>query len=238
MRKTDFEEARESEKTYHAHLYETEEILKPGSWLSEPIPAVMESLELVIARNPNPAVLDLGCGSGRNAIPIALRLQEAGEGRLTGTDLLQEAVSKLEENARKYGVEKEVEAVRCDVEKADYEPDAYDYVVACGCLEHVSSEDALGAVIGRLQQATRTGGIHCLAMNTGISERSAATGEELDAKIELNLPEDEASRLLRKAYADWNLLREERDDVAVEEEKYEEKTEFTARSVLMVFQKR
>ncbi|MGU3472664.1 class I SAM-dependent methyltransferase [Paenibacillus sp. D51F] len=238
MPKNDFEEARESEKTYHAHLYETEEILEPGSWLSEPIPAVMEYLELVIAGNPNPAVLDLGCGSGRNAIPIAKRLQEAGKGRLTGTDLLQEAVSKLVENARKYGVEKQVEAVRCDAEKADYEPDTYDYVVACGCLEHVSSEDALRAVIGKLQQATRNGGIHCLAMNTGISERVAATGEKLDEKIELNLPEEEADRLLRDAYADWNLLREERDDVAVEEEKYEEKTEFTARSVLMVFQKR
>ncbi|ASS65506.2 MULTISPECIES: class I SAM-dependent methyltransferase [unclassified Paenibacillus] len=237
MSKTDFEEARESEKAYHAHLYETEEILEPGSWLSEPIPAVMEYLELVIAGNPNPAVLDLGCGSGRNAIPIAKRLQEAGDGRLTGSDLLEEAASKLAENARKYGVEKQVEAVRCDAEKADYEPDAYDYVVACGCLEHVSSEDALKAVIGRLQQATRTGGIHCLAMNTGISERAAATGEELDAKIELNLPEEEADRLLRDAYADWNLLRDERNDVAVEEEKYEEKTEFTARSVLMVFQK-
>ncbi|KKC46568.1 hypothetical protein VE23_04630 [Paenibacillus sp. D9] len=238
MSKTDFEEARESEKTYHAHLYETEEILKPGSWLSQPIPAVMESLELVIAGNPNPAVLDLGCGSGRNAIPIAMRLQEAGAGRLIGTDLLEEAVSKLTENARKYGVEKEVEAVQCDAEEADYEPDSYDYVVACGCLEHVSSEDALRAVIGRLQQATVSGGIHCLSMNTGISETAAATGEELDAKIELNLSEDEAYRLLSDVYADWTLLREERNDVAIEEEKYEEKTEFRARSVMMVFQKR
>ncbi|NMO97636.1 class I SAM-dependent methyltransferase [Paenibacillus lemnae] len=237
MSSAEFEKARESEEHYHAKLYEEEEILKPGTWMSKPLPIVMELLESVLDQNPNPVVLDLGSGPGRNAIPIAMKLQKAGQGRLVGTDLLDEAVCKLKENADKYGVAEIVEAMQADVEHGDYEHNTYDYIVACGCLEHVSSKEALRDVISRLQYATTPGGIHCITMNTEVSETKLTTGEEQSAQIELNLSEQEAISLLEESYSDWRIIREDEDEVAIKEEKYEEPTEFSANTVVFAARK-
>ncbi|MGN7456845.1 class I SAM-dependent methyltransferase [Paenibacillus pasadenensis] len=238
MGASEFEQAREAEKDYHAKLYEEQDILKPGSWMAEPLPFAMELLEELLADNPSPVVLDLGSGPGRNAIPIARRLQEAGDGRIVGTDLLEAAVDKLQENAAKFGVADQVRAIRADVEQEAFEAEAYDYVLACGCLEHVSSEEALLRVIRKLQDATRPGGIHGLSMNTNLRETALETGEELPPQIELRLSENRARSLLEQAYEGWDVLLRSGHDVKIEEDKYDEPTEFKARNVVFAARKR
>lgn len=62
--------------------------------------------------------------------------------------------------------------------------EAYDYIVALGCLEHVSSEQAFVQVLARMKQATKVGGIHCLMMNTDIQEVERDTGRALQTLID------------------------------------------------------
>ncbi|QCT02920.1 Methyltransferase type 12 [Paenibacillus algicola] len=237
MSSAEFEQARESEEKYHAKLYESKDILEPGSWMSEPVPIVMELLEQVLQEHQDPVVLDLGSGPGRNAIPMAQRLKESGHGRVIGTDLLDEAVSKLQDNAVKYDVQPFIQAMQADVEDGQYEAESYHYIVACGCLEHVSSKTALRDVIARLQEATKPGGIHCLSMNTEVREKQLSTGEEEAAQIELNMSESEAQALLAEVYRGWRILEDEEKEVSIQEEKYEEPTEFHANTVFFAAQK-
>ena len=92
-----FEQSRTKEMSYHHHFYEEHELFQPGSWLSKPAPGVIDQLEYV--SEDAPQVLDLGCGVGRNAIPIAQYIKNGG-GHITGVDLLPVAIEKLKEGKR------------------------------------------------------------------------------------------------------------------------------------------
>jgi hypothetical protein len=45
MNQPDFKEARKAEASYHSELYSEKDILEPGTWMSRPVPIVMEMLE-------------------------------------------------------------------------------------------------------------------------------------------------------------------------------------------------
>jgi 2-polyprenyl-3-methyl-5-hydroxy-6-metoxy-1,4-benzoquinol methylase len=51
------------------------------------------------------AILDLGCGVGRNSHPLARKVDQGG-GRVICVDLLDKALHKLERYSQKYGVAK------------------------------------------------------------------------------------------------------------------------------------
>ncbi|WP_068618712.1 class I SAM-dependent methyltransferase [Paenibacillus tuaregi] len=237
MDQANFEEARRAEETYHSKLYQENEILEQGTWMSQPIPLVMELLDRLRQHKNVVSVLDLGSGAGRNTIPLALRLRDT-DSKVVGVDLLEEAVSKLKENAEEYGVSRIVEARVGDAENIDYGTGQYDYIVACGCLEHVSSEEAFVQVLDRMKRGTRLGGIHCIAMNTNVQEIDQKTGRERDTLIELNLSSQRAVELLKMAYKDgWSVLEEKAVLQSIQEDKYETPTEFRAQSVTFAVQR-
>ncbi|MFM9281852.1 class I SAM-dependent methyltransferase [Paenibacillus jiagnxiensis] len=236
MQQADFEKARKAEASYHDELYSEKEILEPGSWMSKPVPVVMEMLERLLRFKSRLEVLDLGCGAGRNAIPVALRLRHTGS-TVTGLDLLEEAVEKLQENAQKYKVEDMIRVEKGDAEHTPLSDGNYDYMIACGCLEHVSSEQAFIKVLERMKAGTAPGGIHCITMNTGIEEIEADSDRKLKPLIELNLPTDRALTLFRQAYKDWNVLKQSTVLQSIPEEKYDKPTQFRACSVIFAAQK-
>ncbi|KAE9133858.1 hypothetical protein PF010_g2684 [Phytophthora fragariae] len=204
--------------------------------MAKPIPIVMDLLERLLTHNEKLNVLDLGSGPGRNTIPIALKLKETGS-KVAGIDLLDEAVVQLHENAESYGVADIIQAAAGDVEHADIPENSYDYIVACGCLEHCSSKEAFIEVLERLKRGTRIGGIHCIEMNTDIQELDKESGRELETLIELNLSKDEVFRIFREVYQGWNVLEERTKLQSIEEEKYDAPSQFRAQSVTFAVQK-
>ncbi|MNK57862.1 arsenite S-adenosylmethyltransferase [compost metagenome] len=236
MDKAKFEEARKAEETYHSKLYNEKEILEPGTWMSEPIPLVMELQDRLLQYKKDIVIMDLGSGAGRNTIPLALKLKGSSS-RVIGIDLLDEAVNKLRENAAEYGVEQLVEAQKGDAEHTDFGDEEYDYIIACGCLEHVSSEEAFVQVLERMKQGTRLGGIHCIGMNTNIQEVEMNSGKELETLIELNLSSTKAVQILERVYQDWNVLEQKAVLQSIEEEKYEVPSEFRAQSITFAAQR-
>lgn len=236
MNQADFEEARKAEASYHNELYSESEILEPGTWMSEPNSLVMELLDRLLEYKQHVHVLDLGCGAGRNAIPVAMRLKET-DSKVIGLDLLNGAIDKLRENANEYGVTDIIEAQEVDVEHADISKGYYDYILACGCLEHVSSEEAFIEVLERMKLGTQLGGIHCISMNTEIQEVEQDTGKELDTLIELNLPTEKAYAILEKVYDGWNVLERKTVLQSIDEEKYDTPTQFRSQSITFAVQK-
>ncbi|WP_454190510.1 class I SAM-dependent methyltransferase [Paenibacillus sp. Marseille-Q7038] len=238
MSEQQFKEARKMEETYHRHFYKEHDLYEEGTWMAGPMPIVMETLDRLIAFKDQLTVLDLGAGAGRNTIAIADRLRETNS-TIVAVDLLEEAIDSLNNHAKKYQVDHLITAERADIEHYEIGPNRYDYIAACSCLEHVSSEEALHQVLDRMQEATNIGGIHLITMSTGVEEVKLSDHETLKPLIELNLPTQYAEDLLTHRYQDdWDILFTERVTQAIPEEKYEEPTEFRCQLLRFAARKR
>lgn len=236
MREKQFEAARQAEAGYHSNFYQNNELFEDGTWMSRPMPMVMEMLERLLVHKQELRVLDLGCGVGRHTIPIAQRLVDTNS-EVIGVDLLDEAVEGLRKYAKQYQVDHIVQAEKADVEHYQVQPNAFDFIAACSCLEHTSSKEAFLEVVERLQAGTRIGGIHCITMSTSVEEKEIETGRQIEPLIELNLSTSEAIVLLEQAYEGWNILLQEHVTQTIQEEKYDEPTEFRCELLRFAVQK-
>jgi len=198
---------------YHQEFYRDHRVFEPGSWLYRPSPFVLRSLN-ELPRERSVVVYDLGCGVGRHTIPIA-RAVAAGS-QVIGMDLLPIAATQLEANAAAAGVSDKVQAVVADLELVTFPTGSADLMVGCSALEHVSSFRAFEELLGRLQVATRVGGLHCLVIGSDKYEVDSA-GVTRPALVEFRLSTDEVTRLLHRRYADWTWLENSRGTFTVDE---------------------
>ena len=218
MNQQNFEEARQSEMSYHSQFYEENDLFESGTWMSGPGPVVLDMLDRLMQHKRDLKVLDLGSGVGRNTIPVATRLTDSNSS-ITAVDLLDNAINKLKEYARKYQVEHLIKAEAADVEHYAIPEGSYDYILACSCLEHTSSEEALRTVLHRMQKATQLGGIHVITMSTDVQEVEEETGNIREGLIELNLSSEQALEMLHDTYEGWNVLVEKTVPQSIDEEK-------------------
>ncbi|BFT72511.1 class I SAM-dependent methyltransferase [Paenibacillus sp. P36] len=197
-----FNRARHKEIEYHDKFYAETELFQPGSWLSRPVKVVLDNLTQI--EKDNIQVLDLGCGVGRNSIPIAQSIQ-AYRGKIYCIDLLPSAIQLLKQNAEQYVVTDTIISQVIDVENFLINKNTFDYIVACSCLEHVSSEAAFQDKLKEMKAGTTVGGINCILMSTEVKEIDLLTGEEREGMIELNLSTEKVFAYLREVYDDWNI---------------------------------
>jgi 2-polyprenyl-3-methyl-5-hydroxy-6-metoxy-1,4-benzoquinol methylase len=195
---------RKEERKYHEECFEHYKLYDKGSWLHKPVKLVMELVSRFDLEKPV-RVLDLGCGVGRNSLPLARKVK-AGDGRVVCVDLLDKALHKLKRYSQKYGVSKVIAAEQADI--GDYRiPEAeYDYIVAASSLEHCKSEEVLKKVLRSIAEGTKSGGINCIIMNTNIKEIDAATGGRRETLIEVVMAKDKVLDILRANYKDWEEL--------------------------------
>ncbi|MBO7743237.1 class I SAM-dependent methyltransferase [Paenibacillus sp. MWE-103] len=192
------------EKTYHDDCYRNHRLFAPGSWLHKPVRTVMELLAAFDDREEL-QVLDLGCGVGRNGIPIAEKL--AGRrGAVVCVDLLESAIGRLAEYGRTYGVESRLRPALSSIEAFAIEPGGYDFIIAVSTLEHLCSRPALETKLGDMVRGTRAGGIVCIIAGTGNTETDVLSGEPLEPMFEINLPTPDLLALLDGRFAGWDIL--------------------------------
>lgn len=211
-----FNRARDKEIEYHDKFYAETKLFQPGSWLSRPVKVVLDNLMQI--EKDNIQVLDLGCGVGRNSIPIAQSIQ-ANKGKIYCIDLLPSAIQLLNQNAEQYGVTDTIISQAIDVENFLINKNTFDYIVACSCLEHVSSEAAFQTKLEEMKVGTTVGGTNCILMSTEVKEIDVLTGEEQVGLIELNLSTEKAFTYLREVYTDWNISIEKSVQQEIKEEK-------------------
>jgi ubiquinone/menaquinone biosynthesis C-methylase UbiE len=213
---TTFENARRKEIEYHDKFYAETKLFQPGSWLSRPVKVVLDHLPYV-ERN-NIQVLDLGCGVGRNSIPIAQKIQ-ACKGKVHCIDLLPSAIKLLNQYAELYNVTDTIIAQAIDVENFSINKNSFDYIIACSCLEHVSSKDAFQAKLKEMKAGTTNSGINCILMSTEVKEIDVLSRAEQEGLIELNLTTEKAFFYLREAYSAWDVSMEKCVQQEIQEEK-------------------
>lgn len=155
----------------------------------------------------NVQVLDLGCGVGRNSIPVAEKLKNS-YGKVVCVDFLDSAIEKLKFYSLQYGVEHIIHAEKADIGTYFIEPHQYDFIVAISSLEHVESESVFDKVLHRIASGTKPGGIACFIINSEVQEIDRITNEYLDALMEINLLTDSVLAKLDHVFQNWKVLME------------------------------
>ncbi|RCW50364.1 class I SAM-dependent methyltransferase [Paenibacillus prosopidis] len=198
------EKIRAEERKYHEACYDNYKLFEAGSWLHKPVRTVMDNLSLMEDREYL-SVLDLGCGVGRNSIPIAETLLKRN-GKVVCVDLIESALGRLMSYSRQHSVDHYLEPILSDIGDYNIPIHEFDFIVAVSALEHVKSVEVLVDTLGRMTLGTKSDGINCIIMSTNIKENDALTGESLEPYMEINLSTDQAVQLLNKVYKGWEVL--------------------------------
>ncbi|MCR8631311.1 class I SAM-dependent methyltransferase [Paenibacillus radicis (ex Xue et al. 2023)] len=198
------ETIRDGERKYHEACYDNYKLFEAGSWLHKPVKTVMETLKQ-FEEYGELTVLDLGCGVGRNSIPLAESIKSRS-GVMVCVDLLESALSKLKSYSSEHGVSDYIETALSDIGNYEIAANQYDYIVAVSALEHVASEQQLVQVLGRMVHGTKANGINCIIMSTNIEEIEMDSGIQLEPLMELNMTTGKAEELLACAYKGWKVL--------------------------------
>lgn len=196
------ESARESERAYHEGLYANHGLYEPGTWLYHPASYAIQSFEYITPYTASRA-MDLGSGVGRHSIPLAKHLGPGSQ--VVCADILDTAIAKLRDNARVYGVEKEITGIVGDVEALSIESQGFDFILSVSCIEHLPTKPRLEQFIRRLQEGTRPGGVHCFMMITDNVWQDILSGESLEPLFEQNLISAETTEMLERLYEGWQV---------------------------------
>lgn len=195
---------RQAEKNYHDYCYDNYRLFEEGSWLYKPVKTVMDLVPM-LEEKEGLKVLDLGCGVGRNSIPIAEKIKKKA-GKVICVDLLDSALKHLDQYSLQYDVSEVIETVQADIGEFYIKPEEYDFIVAVSSLEHVRSEEVLDHLLDRITKGTKRNGIHCLVVNTEVQEIDRASNKSLEAYMEVNISTNEMLEKLEDYYRRWRVL--------------------------------
>ncbi|WP_336046969.1 class I SAM-dependent methyltransferase [Solibacillus ferritrahens] len=198
---------RSEEKKYHDYCYDNYKLFEAGSWLYKPVKTVIDLLD-IFNNKENVKVLDLGCGVGRNSIPIAEAIKQKN-GKVVCVDLLDSAIQKLRQYSKEYRVEEVIVTKKADIGSFKINKNEYDLIVAISSLEHVQSEIALDKTIQQMVDGTQNNGLNCIIVNSEVTETDVETNEKLNALMEINLSTKDMMKKISSFYIGWEVLKSE-----------------------------
>ena len=199
------EKIRKAETVSHTEIYTNNELYSKGTWLEKTIKTVNELIPL-FEDYKKLNILDLGCGVGRNCISIAQKFKNI-ECKIDCVDILDIAITKLINNAKKYDVMNSINGIVDSVENYNIEPNKYDLIMAISVLEHLSCEAILLKKLNEIKQGTKNNGIVCMIINTNICEYSVLTGEKLEAQFEINIETEKLIDIVQNIFSDWEKIK-------------------------------
>jgi SAM-dependent methyltransferase len=185
---TDPAAARAETERYHRALYARRpDAADPAdTWRTRPSPHVLRAVAAVPDLR---VVVDLGCGEGRHAVPVALAAPGV---RVLGVDLLPEALHALRARAAEVGAADRVAAVRADLAHLRLAPGSADLVLACSAL-------------ARCAEAVRAPGVLCLLV---LADRREVLddGTERPALVEVPLTAGDVQQAVAATFTGWSVV--------------------------------
>ena len=122
-------------------------------------------------------------------------------------DILELAVDKLGENAKKYHVEEQINGIHEAIDTYKISKNTYDLIMAISALEHVGSSEVFEKKLLEIREGLHDGGVVCLIVNSSVIERDKDSGEERVPQFEINLPTNQMNALLMNTFADWEIVK-------------------------------
>lgn len=197
---------REAEKRSHEEIYSSATLFEGDTWLKKPINTVLELLPHFKDKNTL-RVLDLGCGIGRNCIPIAQAYRQI-DCRVDCVDILNLAINQLYQYSEKYQVRGQIHGFVMPLEDYSILEKQYDLILAVSALEHVKNEETFFQILETMSRGLRPGGIVCLVMNSNVTEVEKTTGLLRDPQFEVNLPTERLISGLESTFSGWRILKQ------------------------------
>ncbi len=199
------ESIRESERKSHEEVYSESKLFEKGSWLYKPVKTVLDILPL-FSEYKEFTVLDLGCGVGRNSIPIAQFCSD-NFCRVDCVDILELAIEKLMEYSKDYGVFHNINGIVSSIDEYKIEINSYDFILAVSALEHVDSVESFINKLSEIRDGTKDNGVVCLIVNSEVVEKDKGTGEIIAPQFEVNLKTEELISELNEKFGGWHILK-------------------------------
>lgn len=196
---------REAERESHIEIYSTAKLFESGSWLQKPVKTVLDILPC-FKNHRKLNVLDLGCGVGRNCIPIAQEYKSI-LCKIDCVDILDYAVEELTKNSIKFEVSKNINGIVSSIDDFCIKENYYDFILSVSALEHINSVQAFTGKLIEIRNGTAKNGIVCLIINSEITEINKETKEALIPQFEVNLKTEELLNLLNSAFSGWETLK-------------------------------
>ena len=137
---------------------------------------------------------------------ITIVAEVSKETGISGSNLLEVALEKLNIYSKQYNVDSIISIERADIGDYYFKEAAYDYIVAASSLEHVKSEPVLKKVLNSLVKGTKKAGINLICMNTNIEEIMISSGSDRKPLFEILISKDDMLAMLHEAYQDWEKL--------------------------------
>lgn len=199
------ESIREAERKSHEEVYSTAKLFEKGSWLQKPVKTVLDILPL-FEEYEALSVLDLGCGVGRNSIPIAQAFQKA-KCIIDCVDILEMAIDKLNFYSSEYGVSDRINGIVSSIDDFEIKKNGYDFILSVSSLEHINSEDAFINKLYEICNGIKENGVVCLIVNSEVSETDKQSGKPLEPQFEVNLKTDKLVSLFQHVFNGWQVLK-------------------------------
>lgn len=205
MNRSRLESIRLAEKASHTEVYTNSKLFENGSWLAKPVKTVMDLSERFADRK-SLRILDLGCGVGRNIIPLALKFSDT-DFSADCVDILDIAINKLNEYSAEFGVADSINGIVSSIDAFNISENGYDYIFAVSALEHVENEQVFKDKLNQIKAGLKPGGVACLIVNSQINEVDASTGEPMDAQFEVNLLTESLNVMLESVFNGFEVLK-------------------------------
>lgn len=199
------ESIREAERKSHEEVYSTAKLFEKGSWLQKPVKTVLDILPL-FEDYESLNVLDLGCGVGRNSIPIAQAFQKA-KCIIDCVDILEMAVDKLNFYSSEYGVSDSINGIVSSIDDFEIKKNGYDFILSVSSLEHINSENAFINKLYEICNGIKENGVVCLIVNSEVSETDKQRGKPIEPQFEVNLKTDKLVSLFQYVFNGWQVLK-------------------------------
>lgn len=192
--------AREETIRYHESYYSSHKLFEEG-WLQKPDEEVNRLVSFLSGRS-NLKVLDIGCGVGRNAIPIARELKLNGV-HVDCYDVLESAIELLHGYAEQFDVQGSIFGRCIDMDAIEIEPDSYDAILSVSVLEHSSSLQGVNRLLEQIVRGTKVGGANRLTISTDRHVTACDTGEVIDTRVETPMSKEQVTEMLQRYYEGW-----------------------------------
>lgn len=196
---------REAEKASHIEIYSTAKLFEKGSWLQKPVKTIMDLLPIFddyLSVN----VLDLGCGVGRNCVPIAEQFKNI-DCQIDCVDILELAIEQLNKYSTEFGVAQSINGVLSSIEEFYIKEKTYDFIFAVSALEHVASVDSFNQKLIEIYNGLRNNGVACLIINSEIVEVNKDNDAKIIPQFEVNLKTDDLIEKLEKVFLGYKVLK-------------------------------
>ena len=204
MDNTTLNSIRKAEKASHIEIYSTAKLFENGSWLQKPVKTVMDLMPF-FEKHQEIRVLDLGCGVGRNCIPIAQAYK--GKCRIDCVDILEFAIEKLNDNSTNFDVENEINGIVSSIDDYEIQKNGYDLIFAVSALEHVDNVESFKNKLTEISKGIKENGIVCLIINSQITEINKENGLPLIPQFEVNLKTQELLEMLNQTFEGWKIIK-------------------------------